>query len=54
MKPTKGSAKVELYEGDTHIKTITVENNTLYTLIESEEPKKSKLRLVFPDGNIEL
>ncbi len=54
MRPVDTSTKVEVYLDDKYVKNITVEANTLYTLVEMDNPGQHELKLVFPDGNIEL
>lgn len=54
MKPVGGDRKVEIYLDDKYVRTETITKNTLYTLIDLDSPGTHKLKLVFPDGKIEL
>ncbi len=54
MRPTEGTQKVEVYLDQELVETIMVDKHTLYTLIDLEAPGTHTLRLVFPDGNVEL
>ena len=54
MRPISGSATVEINLDGKYQKTITVDKDTLYTLVDSESPAPHELRLVFPSGNLEL
>jgi thiol-disulfide isomerase/thioredoxin len=54
MRPVTGSAQVEVYLDGQYQKTITVDKDTLYTLVDLESPGSHELRLVFPSGNLEL
>jgi len=54
MRPISGSGKVEIYLDGKYQKTITVDKDTLYTLVDSASSAPHELRLVFPSGNLEL
>ena len=54
MRPVAESALVEVYLDGQYQKTITVNKDTLYTLVDLKSPAPHELRLVFPSGNLEL
>ena len=54
MRPVAESALVEVYLDGQYQKTITVDKDALYTLIDLKSPGTHELRLVFPSGNLEL
>ncbi len=54
MRPIGEDRNVEVYLDDKFVKIETITKNTLYTLIELPTPGTHQLKLVFPDGNIEL
>lgn len=54
MRPVDKSAKVDVYLDGQFVKNVTVEADTLYSLIELDNPGDHQLKLVFPGGKVEL
>jgi len=54
MRPEEGPTKVQVYLDGEMVKTVTVTEDGLYTLVELPTEGRHQLRLVFPDGKIEL
>ncbi len=54
MTPIDGQATVEVYLDNQLVKTIEVTKNMLYDLVELDSPGVHNLRLVFPEGEVEL
>jgi hypothetical protein len=54
MRPTEGTKKVEVYLDQVLVDTIIIDKHTLYTLVDLASPGTHTLRLVFPDGSVEL
>lgn len=54
MTPVDGQATVEVYLDNQLVKTIEVTKNMLYDLVKLDSPGVHNLRLVFPEGEVEL
>ncbi len=54
MRPSDQSTEVEVYLDGQFEKNVKVGSDTLYTLIKLDKPGKHELKLIFPEGNIEL
>jgi cytochrome c biogenesis protein CcdA/thiol-disulfide isomerase/thioredoxin len=54
MKPVGETRTVKVYLGDDFVKEVEVTKNTLYELVDLDAPATHNIRLVFPDGNVEI
>ncbi len=54
MRPASSPVKVEVHLDGEYRGEILVDQDTIYTLVKLENPGRHVLKLVFPDGNVEL